>query len=254
MSGFMISSPLNSDSTCSLLPACFPASCSVKSLSIPSESGRENPRWLRIIFFYFFSIYFYFFHYFFIIFFSPSRQRAGERTQAGWESWIGMLDWGRERGTTNKSNYYFQILKAVNQEESKMTIAPLINWKDLVKKFMGEALPAVRPPEADDKNSWSPDQCCTIGHDFLTNTADTMSSPYVVSGIPDTWRMWSKWQWYYDICVSSTFVPLSLTTVKPTGQSWSQQSHTWKLNHRKWWKFKTGYNTSMCALQEFVCH
>ena len=162
-----------------------------------------------------------------------------------------MLDRGRERGTTNKSNYYFQILKAVNQEESKMPSVPLINWKDLVKKFMGEALPAVRPPEADNKNSWRPDQCCTIGHSFLTNTADTMSSPYVVSGIPDTWRMWSKWQWYYDICVSSTFVPLSLTTAKPTGQSWSQQSHTWKLNHRKWWKFKTGYNTSMCALQDF---
>ena len=183
---------------------------------------------------------------------SPSRQRAGERTQGGWESWIGMLGGERERGTTNKLNYYFQILKAVNQEESKMPSVPLINWKDLVKKFMGEALPAVRPPEADNKNSWRPDQCCTIGHSFLTNTADTMSSPYVVSGIPDTWRMWSKWQWYYDICVSSTFVPLSLTTVKPTGQSWSQQSHTWKLNHRKWWKFKTGYNTSMCALLEFV--
>ena len=94
---------------------------------------------------------------------SPSRQRAGERTQGGWGSWIGMLGGERERGTTNKSNYYFQILKAVNQEESKMTIAPLINWKDLVKKFMGEALPAVRPPEADNKNSWRPDQCCTIG-------------------------------------------------------------------------------------------
>ena len=31
----------------SLLPACSPASCSVKSLSMPVERGREKPRWLQ---------------------------------------------------------------------------------------------------------------------------------------------------------------------------------------------------------------